>query len=103
MNISPLAGKLAPNHYLAFAINYIFQHRPKWSPHAAIAKTLVSSQMIDCVTTKLKLKLYEVAVGFKWFSQGLLDNTLGFVGKKICAIPTGPPANNADIGGVTAV
>jgi phosphoglucomutase len=59
--------------------------------------------MIDRVTTKLKRKLYEVAVGFKWFSPGLLDNTLGFAGKKISAIFTGPPGNNADFGGATVV
>jgi phosphoglucomutase len=76
------AGLLAPNHYLAVAIYYLFQHRPKWSKTAAVGKTLVSSQMIDRVTAKLGRKLYEVPVGFKWFVDGLLDGSLGFGGEE---------------------
>jgi phosphoglucomutase len=72
------AGLLAPNHYLAVAIFYLFQHRPKWRKEAAVGKTVVSSQMIDRVTAKLERKLYEVPVGFKWFVEGLLDGSLGF-------------------------
>jgi phosphoglucomutase len=75
-------GLLPPNHYLAVAILYLFQHRPKWSKSAAVGKTVVSSQMIDRVTTKLGRKLYEVPVGFKWFVDGLLDGSLGFGGEE---------------------
>jgi phosphoglucomutase len=76
------AGLLQPNHYLAVAIYYLFQHRPKWNNTAAVGKTVVSSQMIDRVTAKLGRKLYEVPVGFKWFVEGLLDGTLGFGGEE---------------------
>jgi phosphoglucomutase len=76
------AGLLSPNPYLAVAIYYLFQHRPKWSQAAAVGKTLVSSQMIDRVATKLNRKLYEVPVGFKWFVDGLLDGSLGFGGEE---------------------
>jgi phosphoglucomutase len=61
---------------------YLFQHRPKWRQDAAVGKTVVSSQMIDRVTTKLGRKLYEVPVGFKWFVDGLLDGSLGFGGEE---------------------
>ncbi len=76
------AGLLPPNHYLTAAIYYLFQHRPLWQSTAAVGKTLVSSQMIDHVTTKLGRRLYEVPVGFKWFVDGLLDGSLGFVGEE---------------------
>ncbi len=76
------AGLLPPNHYLAVAVHYLFQHRPKWPGSAAVGKTLVSSQMIDRVTAKLGRKLYEVPVGFKWFVDGLLDGSLGFGGEE---------------------
>jgi phosphoglucomutase len=76
------AGLLPPNHYLSVAIFYLFQHRPKWSKAAMVGKTVVSSQMIDRVTAKLGRKLYEVPVGFKWFVDGLLDGSLGFVGEE---------------------
>jgi phosphoglucomutase len=76
------AGLLQPNHYLAVAIYYLFEHRPKWSNAAAVGKTMVSSQMIDRVAAKLGHKLYEVPVGFKWFVDGLLDGTLGFAGEE---------------------
>jgi phosphoglucomutase len=76
------AGLLPPNHYLSVAIFYLFQHRPKWREGAAVGKTVVSSQMIDHVTAKLGRKLYEVPVGFKWFVDGLLDGSLGFVGEE---------------------
>jgi phosphoglucomutase len=76
------AGLLQPNHYLAAAIYYLYQHRPKWNNAAAVGKTMVSSQMIDRVTAKLGHKLYEVPVGFKWFVDGLLDGTLGFGGEE---------------------
>ena len=76
------AGLLPPNHYLAVAVYYLFQHRPKWPTDAAVGKTMVSSQMIDRVTAKLGRKLYEVPVGFKWFVDGLLDGSLGFGGEE---------------------
>ena len=76
------AGLLPPNAYLAVAIYYLFQHRPKWPGTAAVGKTLVSSQLIDRVTAKLGRKLYEVPVGFKWFVDGLLDGSLGFGGEE---------------------
>jgi phosphoglucomutase len=76
------AGLLPPNHYLSVAIYYLFQHRPKWRKEAAVGKTVVSSQMIDRVTSKVGRKLYEVPVGFKWFVDGLLDGSLGFGGEE---------------------
>lgn len=76
------AGLLQPNRYLAVAIYYLFQHRPKWNNAAAVGKTMVSSQMIDRVAAKLGRNLYEVPVGFKWFVDGLLDGTLGFGGEE---------------------
>jgi len=76
------AGLLQPNHYLAVAIYYLFQHRPEWNNAAAVGKTMVSSQMIDRVAAKLGRKLYEVPVGFKWFVDGLLDGMLGFGGEE---------------------
>jgi phosphoglucomutase len=76
------AGLLPPNHYLAVAIFYLFNHRPNWHAKAAVGKTVVSSRMIDRVTAKLGRKLYEVPVGFKWFVDGLLDGSLGFGGEE---------------------
>src|ERR1700752_1143718 len=75
-------GLLQPNHYLAVAVYYLFQHRPEWNNSAAVGKTVVSSQMIDRVAARLGRKLYEVPVGFKWFVDGLLDSTLGFGGEE---------------------
>ncbi len=80
--VTPGAGLLPPNHYLSVAIDYLFRHRPQWSARAAVGKTVVSTGMIDRVTAKLKRKLYEVPVGFKWFSAGLLDGSLGFGGEE---------------------
>jgi phosphoglucomutase len=76
------SGLLPPNHYLAVAISYLFEHRPHWSREAAVGKTVVSSQIIDRVTAKLGRKLYEVPVGFKWFVPGLLDGSLAFGGEE---------------------
>ncbi len=76
------AGLLAPNHYLTAAISYLFQHRPQWRAAAAVGKTLVSSGMIDRVSSKLSRALYEVPVGFKWFVDGLRDGSLGFGGEE---------------------
>jgi phosphoglucomutase len=80
--VTKSAGLLPPNHYLSVAISYLFQHRPKWRKEAAVGKTVVSSQMIDRVTSKVGRKLYEVPVGFKWFVDGLLDGSLGFGGEE---------------------
>jgi phosphoglucomutase len=80
--VTKSAGLLTPNHYLAAAIFYLFQHRPKWRTEAAVGKTVVSSRMIDRVAAKLGRKLYEVPVGFKWFVDGLLNGSLGFGGEE---------------------
>lgn len=75
-------GLLNPNHYLAVAIEYLFQNRPGWRPDAAIGKTLVSSSMIDRIAAAQERKLVEVPVGFKWFVDGLVDGSLGFGGEE---------------------
>jgi phosphoglucomutase len=80
--VTPTTGLLNPNHYLAVAINYLFRHRPEWSPAAGVGKTLVSSSIIDRVAADLHRKLVEVPVGFKWFVDGLLDGSLGFGGEE---------------------
>jgi phosphoglucomutase len=76
------AGLMNPNHYLAVAIRYLLQHRPRWPAHAAVGKTLVSSSMIDRVVLKLGRRLSEVPVGFKWFVPGLFDGSLCFGGEE---------------------
>jgi len=80
--VTPSVGLMNPNHYLAVAIWYIFQHRPDWSRDAAIGKTLVSSSIIDKVAVKIGRRLCEVQVGFKWFVPGLLDGSVGFGGEE---------------------
>jgi phosphoglucomutase len=80
--VTPSAGLLNPNHYLAVAISYLFTNRPRWREDAAIGKTVVSSSLIDRVAAALHRKLYEVPVGFKWFVDGLLAGTLGFGGEE---------------------
>ena len=75
-------GLLNPNHYLAVAINYLFQNRPAWRVDAAVGKTLVSSSMIDRVAANIGRRLAEVPVGFKWFVDGLLDGSYGFGGEE---------------------
>jgi phosphoglucomutase len=80
--VTPDAGLMNPNHYLAVAIDYLFSHRPQWSAEAAVGKTLVSSSLIDKVAAARGRKLYEVPVGFKWFVQGLLDGSVGFGGEE---------------------
>ena len=75
-------GLMDPNHYLAVAIFYIFQHRLEWPDTAQVGKTLVSSALIDKVAQKIGRSLYEVPVGFKWFVPGLLAGTLGFGGEE---------------------
>ncbi|MEJ8813890.1 phosphoglucomutase (alpha-D-glucose-1,6-bisphosphate-dependent) [Variovorax ureilyticus] len=76
------AGLMQPNHYLSVAIDYLFQHRPQWPAKAAVGKTAVSTALIDRVAARLGRRLYEVPVGFKWFVDGLLDASLGFVGEE---------------------
>ncbi len=80
--VTKSVGLVPPNHYLATCIFYLLQHRPEWKKDIAIGKTLVSSRMIDRVTKKLNHPLYEVPVGFKWFVDGLIDGSLGFVGEE---------------------
>ena len=80
--VTPDAGLLNPNHYLAVAIEYLFAHRPGWPAVAAIGKTLVSSGMIDRVAASLGRTLVEVPVGFKWFVPGLLDGSVAFGGEE---------------------
>jgi phosphoglucomutase len=80
--VTPSAGLMNPNHYLAVAISYLLAHRPHWSVEAAVGKTLVSSAMIDRVVNGLGRKLVEVPVGFKWFSGGLLDGSFCFGGEE---------------------
>ena len=80
--VTPSAGLLNPNHYLAVAISYLFAHRPGWRADAAVGKTLVSSSMIDRVARDLGRRLAEVPVGFKWFVEGLLDGSFGFGGEE---------------------
>jgi phosphoglucomutase len=75
-------GLLNPNHYLAVAIEYLFQRRTGWSPAAGVGKTVVSSSMIDRVAATLGRRLVEVPVGFKWFVDGLIDGSLGFGGEE---------------------
>jgi len=80
--VTPAAGLMNPNHYLAVAIDYLIRHRPHWPATATVGKTLVSSALIDRVVTALGRKVYEVPVGFKWFSPGLFAGTLCFGGEE---------------------
>jgi phosphoglucomutase len=80
--VTPDAGLMNPNHFLAVAIAYLYAHRDGWSPAAAVGKTLVSSSMIDRVAASLGRRLDEVPVGFKWFVTGLLDGSVGFGGEE---------------------
>ena len=80
--VTPDAGLMNPNHYLAVAIEYLFSHRPGWPEATAVGKTLVSSSMIDRVVESLGRKLVEVPVGFKWFVPGLESGDIGFGGEE---------------------
>ena len=80
--VTPDAGLMNPNHYLAVAIDYLFAHRPGWGETTAVGKTLVSSSMIDRVVANLGRTLVEVPVGFKWFVPGLIDGSVGFGGEE---------------------
>ncbi|MCW2915337.1 MAG: phosphoglucomutase/phosphomannomutase [Actinomycetia bacterium] len=80
--VTPDAGLMNPNHYLAVAISFLYAHRPGWPAGAGVGKTMVSSSMIDRVAAGLGRPLVEVPVGFKWFVPGLLDGSLGFGGEE---------------------
>jgi phosphoglucomutase len=80
--VTPSAGLLNPNHYLAVAVRYLLAHRPAWSARAAVGKTLVSSSLIDRVVASAGRRLLEVPVGFKWFAPGLLDSSVCFGGEE---------------------
>ncbi|HEX4655903.1 MAG TPA: phosphoglucomutase (alpha-D-glucose-1,6-bisphosphate-dependent) [Streptosporangiaceae bacterium] len=80
--VTPDAGLLNPNHYLAAAIDYLYRHRANWPADAAVGKTMVSSSIIDRVTADVGRRLTEVPVGFKWFVPGLLDGTIAFGGEE---------------------
>jgi len=80
--VTPDAGLMNPNHFLAVAISYLFSHRDGWGQGTAVGKTLVSSSLIDRVVGGLGRRLIEVPVGFKWFVPGLLDGSVGFGGEE---------------------
>ncbi len=80
--VTPSAGLMNPNHYLAVAIRYLLTHRDHWPAHAKVGKTLVSSSLIDRVVNSLGRPLAEVPVGFKWFAPGLLDGSFCFGGEE---------------------
>jgi phosphoglucomutase len=80
--VTPTAGLMNPNHYLAVAIRYLLAHRPDWPRSSAVGKTLVSSSMIDRVVGQLGRRLDEVPVGFKWFAPGLFDGSVCFGGEE---------------------
>ena len=80
--VAPSTGLLNPNHYLAAAIRYLLTNRPQWPASAVVGKTLVSSCLIDRVVASLGRKLWEVPVGFKWFTPGLFDGSCCFGGEE---------------------
>src|SRR5579863_1256500 len=80
--VTPSAGLMNPNHYLAVAIQYLLTNRPKWRRDASVGKTVVSSSIIDHVARKLGRRLNEVPVGFKWFVDGLFDGSCCFGGEE---------------------
>ncbi|GAC1406324.1 MAG: phosphoglucomutase (alpha-D-glucose-1,6-bisphosphate-dependent) [Burkholderiaceae bacterium] len=80
--VVPGSGLMAPNHYLAAAIAYLFAHRPEWPATTGIGKTAVSSAMIDRVAQRLGRPLVETPVGFKWFVDGLYSGGFGFAGEE---------------------
>ena len=80
--VTPGAGLLPPNHYLSVAIDYLFTHRLQWGAEAGVGKTVVCTRLIDGLTSRLGRKLFETPVGFKWFTAGLLDGSIGFAGEE---------------------
>ena len=75
-------GLLNPNHYLSVAVFYLLQYRPEWNKNASVGKTIVTTQLIEKITTKLGRKIYDTPVGFKWFADGLLNSSLCFGGEE---------------------
>jgi phosphoglucomutase len=75
-------GLLQPNHFLSVCIDYLYGNRKDWGERVAVGKTVVSSSVIDRVSARLKRRLYEVPVGFKWFVEGLFSGALGFGGEE---------------------
>lgn len=80
--VTKTSGLMNPNHYLACSIDYLYQHRSGWSSQLAVGKTLVSSSMIDRVAQRLGRELIEMPVGFKWFVDGLIEQSIGFAGEE---------------------
>ena len=80
--VTPGAGLLPPNHYLSVAIDYLFTHRLQWGAEAGVGKTVVCTRLIDGLTSRLGRKLFETPVGFKWFTAGLLNGSIGFAGEE---------------------
>jgi phosphoglucomutase len=80
--VTPTAGLMNPNNYLAVAINYLYQNRPQWPANLHVGKTLVSSSMIDRVCASINREIKEMPVGFKWFVEGLNAKTIGFAGEE---------------------
>jgi phosphoglucomutase len=80
--VTPSVGLMNPNHYLATAIDYLYQNRPQWDAQLKVGKTLVSSSIIDRVAHRLKRNVVEMPVGFKWFVSGLLEKEIGFAGEE---------------------
>ena len=80
--VTPGAGLLPPNHYLSVALDYLFTHRLQWGAEAGVGKTVVCTRLIDGLTSRLGRKLFETPVGFKWFTAGLLDGSIGFAGEE---------------------
>jgi phosphoglucomutase len=76
--VTKSSGLMEPNHYLSVMVDYLYRHRPQWNAKASVGKTLVSTALIDRVTKRLGRTLFEAPVGFKWFSSGLFDGSLGF-------------------------
>jgi phosphoglucomutase len=94
--VTPSAGLMNPNHFLAVAIYYLLTNRPEWRSHSAVGKTLVSSSMIDRVVEKLGRRLHEVPVGFKWFVSGLIDGTVCFGGEESAGEFPAPQQHSMD-------
>lgn len=84
--VTPSAGLLPPNHYLAVVVDYLLRARPAWAPSAAIGKTVVSSSLIDRVAHRLRRRVVDVPVGFKWFVDGLLEGRLAVAGEESAGI-----------------
>jgi phosphoglucomutase len=80
--VTPSAGLMAPNDFLCVAVDHLFRHRSQWTARSAVGKTVVSTQLIDRVAGRLGRAVFETPVGFKWFSGGLLDGSLGFAGEE---------------------